>query len=206
MTIRNARYSEHSDDVGRSVDDAIVDAARACVEDFGVKRTTLAEVARRANVSRPTVYRRWPDSNALIGDMLTREVRSTLAVSTLIGCDSRAKLVTTIVDGIASLRDHPLFAKIFRTDSDLLLTYIVDRLGRSQLEFLTFFTYAIEAGQRDGSVRDGDPSRMATMLLLIAQSAAQSARIVESRMNADELAVELTHAIDSYLRPVGDSL
>ncbi|KAA0022930.1 TetR/AcrR family transcriptional regulator [Antrihabitans cavernicola] len=206
MTIRNATSSGRSAETERSVDDQILDAARACVEEFGVKRTTLTEVARRASVSRPTVYRRWPDSNALVGDMLTREVRSTLAGSDLIGCDSRAKLVQTIVDGIALLRDHPLFAKIFRTDSDLLLTYIVDRLGRSQIELLTFFTSAIEAGQRGGSIRTGDPNRMATMLLLISQSAAQSGRIVESRLGVDDLATELAHAIDSYLRPVGDSL
>ncbi len=45
-----------------SVDDQILDAARSCVLDFGLRRTTLAEVARRAGVSRPTVYRRWPDT------------------------------------------------------------------------------------------------------------------------------------------------
>ena len=49
-------------------DVAILDATRACVVDFGVRRTTLTEVARRAGVSRPTVYRRWPDTGSLIAE------------------------------------------------------------------------------------------------------------------------------------------
>ena len=53
-------------------DVAILDATRACVVDFGVRRTTLTEVARRAGVSRPTVYRRWPDTGSLIAELLVR--------------------------------------------------------------------------------------------------------------------------------------
>ena len=54
----------------RSVDDAVLDAARDCVLGYGVRRTTLTDVARRAGVSRMTVYRRWPDVQSLIGSTL----------------------------------------------------------------------------------------------------------------------------------------
>ena len=36
---------------------AYLDAARACILDVGWRRTTLTEVARRAGVSRMTIYR-----------------------------------------------------------------------------------------------------------------------------------------------------
>ena len=49
LSISNAE----SVDVG----DRILTAAASCVRDFGVRRVTLAEIARRAGVSRPTVYR-----------------------------------------------------------------------------------------------------------------------------------------------------
>src|SRR5690625_6466553 len=62
----------------RNVEDDILDATRTCVEAFGVRRTTLTDVARRAGVSRPTVYRRWPDVTALVADLLTRELRTIL--------------------------------------------------------------------------------------------------------------------------------
>ena len=41
--------------------DGYLDAARACILDVGWRRTTLTEVARRAGVSRMTIYRTWPE-------------------------------------------------------------------------------------------------------------------------------------------------
>ncbi len=60
------------------IDAAIFDAARACVAEFGVRRTTLTEVARRAGVSRPTVYPRWPDTGTQVAQQLVPEQREKL--------------------------------------------------------------------------------------------------------------------------------
>src|SRR3954465_5779832 len=53
--------------------DAYLDAARDCILDVGWRRTTLTEVARRAGVSRMTIYRTWADMPTLLGDLMTRE-------------------------------------------------------------------------------------------------------------------------------------
>jgi AcrR family transcriptional regulator len=45
---------------------AILTAARAVVVERGYEDTTLAEIARRAGVSIPTIYRRWPSKPALL--------------------------------------------------------------------------------------------------------------------------------------------
>lgn len=195
--------------ISNDVDAQILDAARSCIEEFGIKRTTLAEVARRAGVSRPTVYRRWRDTGTLIADLLTREVLDLIPLDTAGNVDgatgsdipARERLVATVVDGCASLRAHPLFDKMFRTDSDLLLTYIVERLGRSQRTLISHLATLIGAGLRDGSIRPGDPQEMATMVLLIAQSAVQSARMVAAQLPAERLQQELARALDGYLRP-----
>ncbi|HST43382.1 MAG TPA: helix-turn-helix domain-containing protein, partial [Conexibacter sp.] len=54
-------------------DDALLDATRACVLAVGVRRTTVTDVARRAGVSRMTLYRRYPDVTSLIQALMTRE-------------------------------------------------------------------------------------------------------------------------------------
>src|SRR5215207_10531447 len=59
--------------VAPSPRDAHLDAARACILDVGWRRTTLTEVARRAGVSRMTIYRTWSDMPELLGDLMTRE-------------------------------------------------------------------------------------------------------------------------------------
>lgn len=84
MAIRNAddqvlaRKGDGQRTPNLAIDNLILDAARSCVLDFGMQRTTLAEIARRAGVSRPTVYRRWPDTRAVVADLLTREIRAVL--------------------------------------------------------------------------------------------------------------------------------
>ena len=45
--------------------DPLLAATRDCVMDVGLKRTTLADVARRAGVSRMTVYRQYGDLSAI---------------------------------------------------------------------------------------------------------------------------------------------
>ncbi|QLY30245.1 TetR/AcrR family transcriptional regulator [Nocardia huaxiensis] len=184
-----------------AVDQAILDAARACVAEFGVRRTTLTEVARRAGVSRPTVYRRWADTGSLVADLLVRELREIIAEAVPATGTGRARLTAAIVGGAATIRRNPLFAKIFRADADVMLTYVFERLGRNQRALITLFADGIRTGQQDGSIRAGSPDHLATMLLLMAQSAVQSAGTVADLLDSDSLDAELTHAIDSYLSP-----
>ncbi|WP_433194195.1 TetR/AcrR family transcriptional regulator [Nocardia sp. CA-107356] len=192
------------DDALAATDLAILDAARACVEEFGVRRTTLTEVARRAGVSRPTVYRRWPDTGSLVAELLVRELRAIVAAAMPTTGNARSRLVEGVVAGAATVRSNPLFGKIFRTDTDLMLTYVFGRLGRNQRALIDLFTEGIIQGHRDGSIRHGEPVQMATMLLLIAQSAVQSAGTVAPLLAGAALDAELTRAIDGYLVPDGE--
>ncbi|MBB5918677.1 AcrR family transcriptional regulator [Nocardia transvalensis] len=186
-----------------AIDVAILDAGRACVEEFGVRRTTLTEVARRAGVSRPTVYRRWPDTRSLIAELLVREMRGIVGRTIPASGPARARLVEGVVAGAAMLRANPLFTKIFRADTDLMLTYVFGRLGRNQRELILLFAAVIREGQRDGSIRDGNPEQLATMLLLVGQSAVQSAGTVGDILDEQSLDAELARAIDGYLIPDG---
>src|ERR1700709_2531162 len=54
-------------------EDAYLDAARGAILAVGWSRTTLTDIARRAGVSRMTLYRRWPDTQTLLADLMTRE-------------------------------------------------------------------------------------------------------------------------------------
>ena len=64
---------EFEEGVEKEPRDVYLDAARDCILDVGWRRTTLTEVARRAGVSRMTIYRTWADMPTLLGDLMTRE-------------------------------------------------------------------------------------------------------------------------------------
>ena len=92
---------------GAGTKDAYLDAARACILDVGWRRTTLTEVARRAGVSRMTIYRSWADMPQLLGDLMTREwatvVAATLATEPDEG-DDVDRLVHALVSIVRALR------------------------------------------------------------------------------------------------------
>lgn len=179
-----------------AVDDRILAAAASCVLDFGVERVALAEIARRAGVSRPTVYRRWPDTRSILADLLTRHITDVAGDVPARG-DGREALVERVVAVAERLRRDDLVMAVLR--SELAMVYITQRLGTSQRLLIDGLADNLRAAQRDGSVRPGDPRRLAAMVLLITQSTIQSAQIVEPILNADALAAELSHALNGYL-------
>ncbi|MEW6474114.1 MAG: helix-turn-helix domain-containing protein [Actinomycetota bacterium] len=59
----------------RNVREEIYAAAIACFERHGVRRTLMEDVARQAGVSRPTIYYYFPDKDALVLEVIVRQVR-----------------------------------------------------------------------------------------------------------------------------------
>ncbi|MFE6709348.1 TetR/AcrR family transcriptional regulator [Streptomyces sp. NPDC057695] len=159
--------------------DPVLDAARDCVLAVGVRRTTLTDVARRAGVSRMTIYRRWPDVRTLVGDLMTREWIAVAAGAMPAADDDRPereRIVEGLVAGAAAFRAHPLFHKILDVDPELLLPYILDRRGASQDALLGLLHSALEDGHEDGSVRRVRADLQARSLLLVVQSFTLSLR------------------------------
>ncbi|MCL6670865.1 MULTISPECIES: TetR/AcrR family transcriptional regulator [Streptomyces] len=169
----------HNGSGGGSDNDAVLDAVRDCVLAVGVRRTTLADVARRAGVSRMTLYRRWPDLRTLVGDLMTREwvgVATRAIPDPASGTGTRTRIVDGLVAGVEAFRAHPLFRKIVDVDPELLLPYVLDRRGASQEALLGLLSDALREGHADGSVRPGHAERQARALLLTVQSFTLSLR------------------------------
>ena len=201
---------------GTSSDDAYLDAARAAILAVGWSRTTLTDIARRAGVSRMTLYRRWPDTQTLLADLMTREWAGVVDAAAHQAADlhdARTRIATGVVATVRALRDNDLVRRIVDVDPEVLLPYLLDRRGRSQEHVADATAALVEAGQRDGSVRAGDPTTMARALLLAAHGFVLSAHtmvdttadtVAESRTaDVAHLDDELALLVDRYLAPAG---
>ncbi|MDT0327724.1 TetR/AcrR family transcriptional regulator [Nocardiopsis lambiniae] len=191
----------------RNVEDQILDAARACVVDFGVRRTTLTDVARRAGVSRPTVYRRWPDVTALVADLLTRELRRILLDEEmadehdLADESARVRLVLHVAGVARAMLRHPLFTRIVDTEPELMTTYTFQRLGASHHSALEILEPVVSQGQADGSIRSGDPRVLARLVLVTAQNTVTSRHLFADLLDEEAIVDELATLVDGYLAP-----
>lgn len=181
------------------IEDRILAAAASCVRDYGIDRVTLAEIARRARVSRPTIYRRWPDTQSVLAALLTRRITGVLRDIPRGGTD-RAAIVERVVAVAQRLRDDDLITAVLHSAPEMAMVYIAERLGTSQQILIDALAADLAVAQAGGSVRPGDAVQLAAMVLLIAQSTIQSGQIVEPILPADALAAELTHTLNGYLR------
>lgn len=183
-------------------EESLLDAARDCVLAVGWRRTTMTDVARRAGVSRMTVYRRWPDMNALSADLMTRELAG---AGTALHDDadepaSAADIARAVTVAATHISTDPLFVKMVDVDPELLLPYLLVRRGRVQDLLLATLIGHIRAGQRHADVRKGRPDMLARTVLLLAHGYAVSAvTMVEDRYTDRIARRELTTAIERYL-------
>jgi AcrR family transcriptional regulator len=184
---------------------AYLDAARACILDVGWRRTTLTEVARRAGVSRMTIYRAWPDMPSVLGDLMTREwgevvARAVTEADAALGKRATAadRIVAEVVATTRALRETELFLRIVELDPELLLPYLHTRRGRSQEAIAELTAGRLREGQQDGSVRAGDPVAIARTLLLATHGFVLSAHtMVDDEVSEDDLDGELEHLVRS---------
>jgi AcrR family transcriptional regulator len=187
----------------RTTDDALLDAARDCVLAVGLRRTTLTDVARRAGVSRMTMYRRWPDMASLVADLMTREWTELAlrAQAEARGESARHRLVDGLATVARQLRGHTVFRRIVELDPEVLLPYLVDRRGTSQDRMLAGLEQGIGEGHADGSVRAGPAGLLGRTVLLAMHGFVISAATMTDGITEADLDDELRLLLDRYLAP-----
>ncbi|MGN6252418.1 MAG: TetR/AcrR family transcriptional regulator [Marmoricola sp.] len=188
--------------------DAYLDAAREALLAHGWSRTTLTDIARRAGVSRMTLYRTWPDMRTLLADLMTREWAGLLRLDRM-EPDPVARLADGVVATVAAIRDNAVFRRIVELDPQLLLPYLLERPGRAQQSLLALLETEIrtgqqagqqaglQSGQQAGRLRAGDPGLLARTLLLAAHGFVLSAHTVAAGTDGPDKTVA---ALDAELR------
>jgi AcrR family transcriptional regulator len=185
-------------------EDRYLDAARECILATGWTRTTLTDVARRAGVSRMTIYRTWPDMQTLLADLMTREWGGVVAevASAGEGAAPLERLSLGVSRTVAALRSNDLLRKIVEVDPELLLPYLLQRRGRSQDNILGLVEPLIAEGQAASAVRPGDPTLLARSIMLAALGFTLSAEtMVDDERPVEAYDEELRALLERYLAP-----
>jgi AcrR family transcriptional regulator len=183
----------------RVADDVLLDAARECVLSVGVRRTTLTDIAKRAGTSRMTVYRRFPGVTSVVAALMTREFGTLLRdAGDTTGGTARERLVGASVLAARRLVADPLLRSVLDRDAELLLPYLVQRVGGTQRLAEKFITEQLTAGHADGSVRQAPVAAQTRVLYLTVQ-----AFVISHRQDVadDDLLTELAASLDHGLRP-----
>lgn len=152
-------------------EDAVLTAAYEALLNYGPTRATLTEVARRAGVSRMTVYRRYDTLGKLMSAVLTAELVALLESvhgQTRTGTDAE-RVATLVAESARLIAEHPLMARLLSLEPESLLPVIVSRRGSTQVAAERLLGQII-ADCDDGSIVAPDPQRAAQSLVTMASA------------------------------------
>ena len=149
----------------------VLDAALLAFLDFGIKRTSMVEVARRGGLSLATLYRRFAGKSDLIQAVGLRQAREFIdevdaAVQRQIDRDASAEdqIVELFVAFLDGLRGNRLLERLLKTEPEIVLPYLtvqgapVIELGR---DYLAEFISRLQA---EDKLPHYDPQPLAEMI------------------------------------------
>ncbi|WP_278314202.1 TetR/AcrR family transcriptional regulator [Lolliginicoccus levis] len=119
----------------------ILDAAEECLMQSGFRARVHAAIAKRAGLSRPTVYKYFGDQTAIIEALFEREVNSFLnRLRPVIesGTHAKARLVDSVVFVVSYAREHELLQKSLKEDPQVV-THLLSSQGQTLIERVATF-------------------------------------------------------------------
>ena len=155
-----------TDEVGES----IVDAALAEFLTYGLRRTNVDAVARRAGVSRATLYRRFKDKDALVQAVLVRECRRFFAriAAAVAGVSTvEERLVEGFVVGVRYARADRLLNRLLASDPEALLPYLTTN---GALVVAAARDFLVWQGGSEQPINDRTPAGVAELFVRLAIS------------------------------------
>jgi AcrR family transcriptional regulator len=141
---------------------------------MGVQRSTMEDVARRAGVSRITVYRRFATKDALVEHVVRREFRryfDRFLIDIQQAETAADRVVLGFVSSLRAIRRNPLIGGLIATEPDLVVPSMISDGGRTLATVRQFVAGQLRHEQRAGHVADDlDIDHVAELMVRISAS------------------------------------
>lgn len=133
----------------------ILDAAYIQFCKMGILRSTMEDVARRAGVSRITVYRKFATKDTLVEHVIRREFRryfDQFLVEIEQAGTAADRVVLGFVSSLRAIRRNPLIGNLIAAEPDLLVPSMINDGGVTLAAVRQFVAGQLRREQRAGNV------------------------------------------------------
>ena len=179
----------------------ILDAGLALFVEFGLRRTTMEDVATKAGIGRATAYRRFADKDQLIQVVILRECQRELSrIEADLGKieGGLERVLESFVLAVTRAHRHPLLRRLMTSEPETILPMLTQRLWQMMGFFRIYLASLLDTVKKDGEIRDQSSEMLAELMLRLVQSMVLSP---DGVMNpADEKSIR--NVAELYLRPL----
>ncbi|WP_458689330.1 TetR/AcrR family transcriptional regulator [Nocardia tengchongensis] len=160
----------------RAEGEQLLESALSAFLDFGIKRTSMGEIARRAGISPATLYRRFESKNDLVAAVGVREAQLFIAAidervqAAAVGKSGDAQLVEVFAAFIIQLANNKLLRRLLRTEPDTILPRLTTEAGPVLAVGRTYLAEKLRTLQASGDLPEFDADLVAEVFARLGQS------------------------------------
>ncbi|MFC8386302.1 TetR/AcrR family transcriptional regulator [Nocardia sp. NPDC057272] len=153
----------------------LLDSALSAFLDFGIKRTSMGEIARRAGISPATLYRRYESKNELVEAVGVREAQRYVTE-----IDERVRAVTEpgeqlveiFVAFVTTIAGNELLRRLLSTEPEIILPRLTTDAGPILAVGRAYLAEKLRELQVSAPVPEFDPDLVAEIMARLALSLA----------------------------------
>ncbi|MFJ2667415.1 TetR/AcrR family transcriptional regulator [Nocardia fluminea] len=153
----------------------LLDSALSAFLDFGIKRTSMGEIARRAGISPATLYRRYESKNELVEAVGVREAQRYVT-----DIDERVRAVTEpgdqlveiFVAFVTTIAGNELLRRLLSTEPEIILPRLTTDAGPILAVGRAYLADKLRELQASAPVPEFDPDLVAEVMARLALSLA----------------------------------
>jgi AcrR family transcriptional regulator len=169
----------------------LLDAAERCVDRYGLRRFSMADVATEAGLSRGSVYNWFADRQALVDAVLERTAERFVASSEA-AVDRRRTLVGQVAEAAVfiagHLDDEALTLRLPGEQESLFATLLTVRATTLVERWVEFWLPRLAAAEHRGELRSGlDHRRAAEWIVRLMLSFAVMPSVTVDLTDADDV-------------------
>ncbi len=162
-------WTETIADHRRAVHDAVLDATGVLVAEHGLASVAMSRIAERAGIGRATLYKYFPDLEAVLRAWHERQVGRHLE-QLAVACDAAGSDPGRRLEAV--LRAYAAFSGQHDGSPPAASLHRVEHVGRAQARLRAFVADLLADGARSGRLRDDVPADELAEYALAALSAA----------------------------------
>lgn len=148
--------------------DRVLDATERCLARYGLRRTSMTDIARELGVARTTLYRQVSSMDEALALVGSREFYRFLDRLTdlLAGGLGPQAFIDGTVSVVHAILDHPVIRRVLTDEAELLGELLSSgRVTAYAEQIVDLLTPLFEAGMTAGTIRRSDPRLAADLLV-----------------------------------------